>query len=125
LDETSPLPALTNNRVEDGFPRSVVLAFKYLLVKDKRNRLASQKMVAPPFQPSPYQHNEKEDYMQPVALWGAFCITRNNNVKEACEALVWDMVDMGLQVCWKDHQLAESSTQILLMNVPPVLDRSG
>jgi hypothetical protein len=44
-------------------------------------------------------------------------------VKEACEALAWDIVDTGLQVCWKDHQLVESSAQILLMNVPPVLDR--
>ncbi len=32
---------------------------------------------------------------------------------------------MGFQVCWKDHQSAESSTQILLMNLPPVLDRGG
>jgi hypothetical protein len=42
LDKTSSLPALTNNRVEDGFPRFVVLAFKYFLVKDKRIRLAGQ-----------------------------------------------------------------------------------
>jgi hypothetical protein len=46
-------------------------------------------------------------------------------VKEACEALAWDMVDMGLQVWWKDHQSAELSTQILLMNFPPVLDKSS
>jgi hypothetical protein len=46
-------------------------------------------------------------------------------MKEACEALAWDMVNMRLQVCWNDHQLAESSAQILLMNVPPVLDRGG
>jgi hypothetical protein len=46
-------------------------------------------------------------------------------MKEACEALAWDMVDTGLQVCWKDHQSVESSAQILLMNVPQVLDRGG
>ncbi len=55
-------------------------------------------MVAPPSQPSPYQHKDKEDYKQPMALWGVICITRNGNVKEACEALAWDMADTGLQV---------------------------
>ncbi len=62
LDTSSSLPALTNKRVEDGFPGSAVLAFQYFLVKDKRNRLAGQQMVAPPSQPSPYRHNNKEDY---------------------------------------------------------------
>jgi hypothetical protein len=28
-------------------------------------------------------------------------------------------------VRWKEHQSAESSTHILLMNVPPVLERGG
>ncbi len=46
-------------------------------------------------------------------------------MKEACEALAWDMVDTGLQVWWKDHQLAESSAQVPLMNVPPVFDRGN
>ncbi len=103
----------------------MVLALKYFLVKDKRNRSAGQQPVAPPSQPSPYWHNNKEDYKQPTALWGVICITGNGNVKEACEALVWDMVDMGLQVWWKDHQLAESRAQVLLINVPLVLDRGG
>jgi hypothetical protein len=35
------------------------------------------------------------------------------------------MVDTGLQVCWKDHKLVESSAQILLMNISPVLDRGS
>ncbi len=52
-------------------------------------------------------------------------VTGDGNVKEACEALAWDMVDSGLQVCWKDHQSADSSAQVLLMNVPLVLDRGG
>ena len=34
------------------------------------------------------------------------------------------MVDTGLRIRWKEHQLANSSAQVLLMNVPPVLDRS-
>jgi hypothetical protein len=89
LDGTSSLPALTNNRVEDGFPGSAVLAFQYFLVKDKRNRLSGQQTVAPPSKPSPYWHNNEEDYRQPPSLWGAIRITGNGNVKEACEALVW------------------------------------
>ncbi len=52
-------------------------------------------------------------------------VTGDGKVKEACEALAWDMVDSGLQVHWKDHQSADSSTQVLLMNIPRVLDRGG
>ena len=54
--------------------------------------------------------------MPPNALWGVICDTGNGNVKEACKALAWDMVDSGLQVRWKDHQSADSSIQVLLMN---------
>ncbi len=52
-------------------------------------------------------------------------VTGSGNVKEACETLAWDMVNLGLQVHWKDHQFADSSAQVPLMNVPPVLDRGG
>jgi hypothetical protein len=52
-----------------------------------------------------------------MALWGIICVTGSSNVKEACEALAWDMVDTGLQVQWKDHQAAESSAQVLLMKM--------
>jgi hypothetical protein len=47
------------------------------------------------------------------------------NVKEACEVLAWDMSGSGLQIWWKDHQSAESSAQVLLMCVPPQLERGG
>jgi hypothetical protein len=46
-------------------------------------------------------------------------------MKVACNALVWDMTGLGLQVRWKEHQSAESSAQVLLMNVPAVLERGG
>ncbi len=36
LDEISTHPALINNRVEDGFPSSAILAFKYCGVKNKQ-----------------------------------------------------------------------------------------
>jgi hypothetical protein len=87
LDATSSLLALANNRVDDRFPGSAVLTFQYFLVKEKRSRLASQQVVAPPSQPFPYPHNNKEDYRQPTALWGVIRVTRNGNLKEACEAL--------------------------------------
>ncbi len=49
LDVNSCLPALTNNRVEDGFPGFAVLAFQYFLVKDEHNRLlVSKRWLLPP-----------------------------------------------------------------------------
>jgi hypothetical protein len=59
LGETSTLPVLINNRPEDRFPGSVVLAFKYFLVKDKQYWLAQQ-IATPPPQPLPHQHKDKE-----------------------------------------------------------------
>ncbi len=38
---------------------------------------------------------------------------------------MWDMNGSDLQIRWKEHQSAKSSAQVLLMNVPPVLDRGG
>jgi hypothetical protein len=37
IDQKLILPCLTNNRVEDGFPASVVLEFQYFLGRDKQN----------------------------------------------------------------------------------------
>jgi hypothetical protein len=33
------------------------------------------------------------------------------------------MIDSGLQIRWKKYQSAKSEAQVLLINVPPVLDR--
>jgi hypothetical protein len=49
-------------------------------------------------------------------------IKGNGNIKEACKALAWDMTGSGLQVRLKEHQSAKSSAQVLLMNVPLVLE---
>jgi len=38
LDKGSTHLALTNNKIDDGFPWSAVLAFKYSLVKNKSSR---------------------------------------------------------------------------------------
>jgi hypothetical protein len=122
LDEHSSLPPLTNNKVEECFPGLAVLAFKYFLVRDKRNRAPQQVVVSTP---SPHRFNNEEDYKPPTAMWGIIRVKGNGNIKEACEVLAWDMTCSGLQVPWREHQLAESSAQVLLMNVPPVLECSG
>jgi hypothetical protein len=125
LDKSSSLPSLTNNRPEDSFSGSALLAFKYCMVKDKGNRQANQKPTAPPPLSSLHKHNDKEERKPPTSLWGVICVTGNGNIKEACKSLAWDMVDTGLQICWKEHQLVDSSAQVLLMNVPLVLDQAG
>jgi len=126
LDDTSLLPPLTSNDVKDGFPGTAVLAFKYFLVRDKRNRVPQHAATPPlPIAPSPFRFNDEEDYRAPKQMWGVIRVSGNGNIKEACEALSWDMNGSGLQIRWKEHQSAESSAQVLLMNVPPVLDRGG
>jgi hypothetical protein len=37
LEEAFTLPALNNNKMEEGFLGSAVLAFKYFLVRDRHN----------------------------------------------------------------------------------------
>ncbi len=109
--------------MEEGFPGSAVLAFQYFLVRDKWNRGAQAPAAGSA--PSPDQFNDKEDYKAPLAMWGVIQVKGNGNIKDACDALAWDMTGSGLQVQWKEHQLAESSVQVLLMNVPAVLERGG
>jgi hypothetical protein len=75
--------------------------------------------------PSPYRYNDEEDYKPPTAMWPLIWVKANGNIKEACKALAWDMVDTGLTVRWKEHQSSESSAHVLLMNVPSVLERAG
>ncbi len=58
-------------------------------------------------------------------MWGVIRVKGNGNIKAACEALAWDMSGSGLQVRWKEHQSAELSVQVLLMNVPSVLEQGG
>jgi hypothetical protein len=112
LEPDSTLPALTNNKTEDGFPGYAVLAFNYFLVENKSNR-GAQQIASSPSQPSLHRHNDEEEYRPPTALWEVIWVTGDDNVKEACEALTWDMVDSSLQVGWKDYQSSESSAQVL------------
>ncbi len=75
--------------------------------------------------PSPHRYHNKEDYRPPTAIWGVIWVKGNSNMKEACNMLAWDMIDLGLTVRWKEYQSVESSAHILLMNVPLVLERGG
>jgi hypothetical protein len=123
LEEASTLSALTNNKVEEGFLGSTVLAFKYFLVRDMRN--VKGQPATSRSAPSPHRYDDEEVYRPPTAMWGVIQVKGNSNIKEACKALAWDMINSGLTVRWKEHQSAESSRHILLMNVPPILERGG
>ena len=48
LDESSTLPPLTNNNLANRFPVSAVLAFQYLLVKNKSNVKGLQNATSSP-----------------------------------------------------------------------------
>jgi hypothetical protein len=85
LEEASTLPILTNNKSEDGFPELAVLAFKYFLVRDRRNVRGQQ--TASPSAPSPHRYNDEEDYKPPTSLWRVIWVKGNGNIKEACNAL--------------------------------------
>jgi hypothetical protein len=71
--------------------------------------------------PSLHRYNNMEDYRPPTAIWGVIWVKGNSNMKEACDAVAWDMINLGLTMRWKEHHSAKSSVHILLMNVPPVL----
>ncbi len=100
-----------------------MLAFKYFLVQDRGNKKRKQAVALSA--PSPHRYNDEEDYKPPAAMWEVIRAKGNGNIKEACEALSWDMVNSGLTVRWKEHQSAESSAHILLMNFPQVLECGG
>ena len=85
-------------------------------IAENKNNRGAQQTASSPSPPYLHRNNDEEKCMPPNALWGVICDTGNGNVKEACKALAWDMVDSGLQVRWKDHQSADSSIQVLLMN---------
>ncbi len=124
LDETSSHQALTYNRVEDGFPFSAILAFKYCSVKNKQFSWGLSQQPAPS-QPSPHWHNDEEEVKPSLYLWAVIHIRSNNNIKDACKAISWDIQESGIQIRWKEHQSAELNAQIMIMCVPNIFDRVG
>ncbi len=75
--------------------------------------------------PSPHRYDNGEEYRPPTAMWRVFWVMGNGNMKEACNALAWDMINSGFTLRWKEHQSVETSVHILLMNVPLVLECGG
>ncbi len=53
------------------------------------------------------------------------CIRGNDNIKDACEAISWDIQESGIQILWKEHQSAELNAQIMIMCVPNTFERVG
>ena len=99
--------------------------FRYLHVKNKiNNRGASQSHPAMQAV-SPHQYNDEEEYRPPTGVWGNLRIKAGENIKEMCESIAWDMNGTGITVRWKEHQLADSSSQILIMCVPNIFDKEG
>ncbi len=116
---------MVSNIVKDGFPTTAVLAFQYFHARDKRNRPKTDAIPITATIPSPQRFNGEEDYKAPKQMWGVIRVSGNGNIKEACDALAWDIGGSGLQIRWKEYQAAESSAQVILLNVPPVLERGG
>ncbi len=75
---------------------------------------------------SPVQHhNDKAEYRAPTAMWGMIHVSVSEYIKDCIEALAWDLSGMGLSVWWKEHQLAESRSQIMLVCMPLVYGHDG
>jgi hypothetical protein len=127
LSETSTLPVLTSTCVQEGFPSSAILAFKYCHVKNKLPHCGNSQQSAS-FNlpaPSPYRHDDDEDFSPPLMLYGVIWVRGNENIKVACEEIGWDVSETWLQIRYKEHQSADSNAQILLMCVPNVFDWEG
>jgi hypothetical protein len=127
LNETSTLPVLTLNCVEEGFLSSAILAFKYCHVKNKlplRGNSQQTKSSNPPA-PSPYRHNNNEVFTPPFMLYAVIRVCSKDNIKVACKEIGWDISETGLQIWYKEHQSADLNAQILLMCVPNIFDWEG
>ncbi len=60
-----------------------------------------------------------------TSMYGTIRVRASENVKDCIEALAWDLSKTGINIRWKEHQSAESSSQVLLVCVPSVFDRQG
>ncbi len=61
----------------------------------------------------------------PTAIWGTLRVCASKNVKDCVDALVLDLSNTGISLHWKEHQSAESSSQVLLIYFLSVFDREG
>ncbi len=125
LDESSTLPPLTDNDPANGFPVSVVLAFQYLLVKNKSNVKGLQNAASSPPVSNLRCHDNKQEFRSPTSLWGVMRCSSTWDVKDDMEAAAWDIGNIGIVIRYKEHQSPDSVAQVLLMNVPLVFDKQG
>jgi hypothetical protein len=93
-------------------------------VKNKQSSQGLSQKLAPS-QPSPHQHNDEDEFKPSPYLWVVICVRGNDNIKDTCEAISWDIQESGIQIRWKEHQSAESNAQIMIMCVPNIFDRVG
>ncbi len=93
-------------------------------MKNKQfSRGLSQQLA--PSQPTPHQHNDEEEFKPSPYLWAVTRVRSNDNIKDACEAISWDIQESGIQIRWKEYQSAELNAQIMIMCVPNIFDRVG
>jgi hypothetical protein len=52
-------------------------------------------------------------------------IRENDNIKDSCEEIGWDIYKSGLIIRYKEHQSTDSNAQIMLMCIPSVFDWDG
>jgi hypothetical protein len=123
LDPELTLPPLTSGA---QVPKTAVLAFNYCGVKNKRIVRNSAQAPAQP-QANFQKHNNDEDFTPSTSVQGVIRVRGRENMKTACNLIAWDMSDsgLGLLIWWKEHQSADSSTQILLMCCPATFDKQG
>ncbi len=92
VDKTTKYPATTSGCKEDGFPTTVVIAFKYILLCNKRMPQGGTQLM--PFTPTPsishQRHNNEEEYKMPTSMWGTLRVCASENIKDCVNALAWD-----------------------------------
>jgi hypothetical protein len=98
LDESSSLPFLTSNQVENGFLSSAVLAFKYFLVKNKQSTCGNlqQTSFSDPPAASPHLFNKEEEFKPSPYLWAVIPGRGNNNIKDSSEGIGWISMSLDL-----------------------------
>ena len=89
------------------------IASKYY-VSTKNKRLVNQAKV--PTKTKGF--DDDVGYSGPSILYGNVRETDNINIKSAIDDIGWDMDETGVNIIWKHHQCAESSTQIIIFIGP-------
>jgi hypothetical protein len=125
INPKSTLPILTSNLLTDRFPQTAAIMFRYLHVKTKINNCGASQSHPATQTLSLHQYNDEKEYRPPTGMWGNLRVKAGENIKEMCESIAWDMNGTRITVRWKKHQLADSSSQILIMCVHNIFNKEG